>query len=77
MRSHSVWSNTPSFNVRSETDSNTGVLEHHSTPENASAGKETPRRRVSFDSDHGSLPAMHKGTILSKLGIYPSNSQYL
>jgi hypothetical protein len=50
--SHSVWgATTSSFNARTETS-------RHPTPENASGGKETPKQRVSFESDHSSLPTM-------------------
>ena len=56
---HNIWGTTPSFNTRSETNINNGILERHSTPET------TPKQRVSFDSDR-SLPTMHsvgQGTI--------------
>lgn len=53
--SHSIWGATPSFNTRTETGSNSGVLERQPTPENASTGRETPKQRVSFESDPGSL----------------------
>ena len=74
-RSYSVWGNTPSLNARTEPDSSNHILERHPTPENASAGKETPKQRVSFDGDH-SLPTMHtvgQGTIYR--GMYSSSSK--
>lgn len=66
VRSQSIWGTPPGLNARTETDSNHGILERHSTPENPSTGKGTPKQRVSFDSDRGSLPTMHsvgQGTI--------------
>ena len=56
---HNIWGTTPSFNARTENNSNSGILERHPTPE------KTPNQRVSFDSDR-SLPIMHsvgQGTI--------------
>ena len=63
---YNIWGTIPSIKARTETNSNSGILERHSTPE------ETPKQRVSFDSDR-SLPTMHsagQGTIYQG-SVYP------
>ena len=69
---HNIWGATPSLNARTESNSNSGILERHSTPE------KTPNQRVSFESDR-SLPTMHsvgQGTICQG-PVYPKNSQLI
>ncbi|KAF8164730.1 hypothetical protein B0H34DRAFT_208824 [Crassisporium funariophilum] len=64
--SNSVWMSNQSMNARF--DAGSATYQRRNTPENASTGKETPRQRVSFDSDRNSLPTMQSvGQAFSRL----------
>jgi len=75
--SPSVWGTTPSLNARTEPNNNIGIFQRHPTPENATPDQETPKQRISFDSERGSLPttrSVGQGTIYHA-SVYPLNSQ--